>query len=189
MSKSVLIIDDRPMRPYLHLTEDIVYKLQQLPNVNCRTSAEGVNFEEYDVIAIHKSYATSNNLVNTLDKTISNGSKYIVYFSGGISQQAITRGGHQAIIGSDVFYSKHLFPFCEQLINDEDIQLFKLIYGLEQWRLPILMRLRQLNWMNPDGEYDKKITLQKEDIIEALGLDNKQIEELNLTINQLACRV
>lgn len=186
MPKRVLIIDDRPKRPFLHLPETTVRTIQQLQNVDLKASAKGVDFGAYDIIAIHKSYATSNNFGNMLDNLILDNAKYIVYFSGGISQQVINQNGHQAILGSEVFYSKNLLPFCEQLLSSEDIQLFKLIYGVDHWKLPILMRLRQIYWMDPKGE-DFRLDDERQDIIDALGLDNVQITMIEKIINKQAC--
>lgn len=182
MAHRIVIIDDRPNRPYLHLPKDTIEKLKNLPNVRFATSINDVNFDQFDVIAIHRSYVVSANLSEELDNLIKNASKYLILFSGGVNQQTVSNSGHKAILGSEVFYSSHLLPFCEDLSSDEDIQLYKLLYGIDTWRLPILMRLRQLYWLDPE-ENDTDIDDEKEEIEEALGIDS--IEALEAEITQL----
>ena len=46
------------------------------------------------------------------------------------------------------------------------------------------MRLRQLYWMDPKGEDLGIIDDEKQDIIEALGLNKEQIASLSHIINQ-----
>ena len=180
MPHEIVIIDDRPIRPYLHLSDDIIGKLKNLPNVLFATSINDVDCEQYDVIAIHRSYVVSANLSEELDNFVKNDSKYLILFSGGVSQQTISNRGHKAILGSEVFYSSRLLPFCENLSSEEDIQLYKLLYGIDTWKLPILMRLRQLYWLDPDKD-DTDIDDEKEEIEEALRIDSIETLEAELT--------
>ena len=182
MPHRIVIIDDRPNRPYLHLPEDTIGKLKNLPNVHFANSKNDVDCDQFDVIAIHRSYVISANLCEELDNLIKNTSKYLILFSGGVSQQTVSNRGHKAILGSEVFYSSHLLPFCEDLSSEKEIQLYKLLYGIDTWKLPILMRLRQLYWLDPDEE-DTDIDDEKEEIEEALGIDS--IEALEADITQL----
>lgn len=186
MPHKIVIIDDRPNRPLLHLSEESFQTLKELPNVQFVTSKEEVDCSQFDVIAIHRSYVVSANLGDEFDNLIKNNSKYVVFFSGGVSQQTITDKGHKAILGSEVFYSPNLLPFCEDLDSDEDVQLYKLLYGIDSWRLPIMLRLRQLYWLDPD-EDDTDIDDEKEEIQESLGIDT--VDELEKEIKKLIVTV
>ena len=139
MSHRIIIIDDRPNRPALHLPDQVIGELKSLPNVQFATSINEVDLDQFDIVAIHRSYVVSANLSEELDKLVKSSSKYLILFSGGVSQQTVSDSGHKAIIGSEVFYSSHLLPFCKDLSSDEDIQLYKLLYGIDSWKLPILL--------------------------------------------------
>ena len=180
MPHRIVIIDDRPNRPYLHLPKSLIDKLKNLPNVHFATNINDVDCDQFDVIAIHRSYVVSANLSEELDNLIKDASKYLILFSGGVSQQTVSNRGHKAILGSEVFYSSHLLPFCEDLSSEEDIQLYKLLYGIDTWKLPILMRLRQLYWLDPDEE-DSDIDDEKEEIEEALGIDSSIVLETEIS--------
>ena len=182
MPHKIVIIDDRPNRPLLHLSAETFQNLKDLPNVQFVTKKEEVDYTQFDVIAIHRSYVVSANLGDELDNLIKNDSKYVVLFSGGVSQQTITDRGHRAILGSEVFYSSHLLPFCRDLASDEDVQLYKLLYGIDTWRLPIMLRLRQLYWLDPD-EDNTDIDDEKDEIQETIGIDSAR--ELEIEIKKL----
>lgn len=183
MSKSIVIIDDRPNRPSLHLPEDAIRQLHSLPNVRFASSIGDLDLKQFDVIAIHRSYVVRAKLFNELDKLIKDYSKYLILFSGGVSQQTISERGHKATIGSEVFYSSNLIPFCQDIQETESIQLYKLLYGINSWELPILMRLRQLYWMDPEEE-NGDVEDEREDIEDTLGISS--YDELNNRIAQLA---
>ncbi len=186
MPHKIVIIDDRPNRPLLHLSAESFRTLKALPNVQFVTSKEKVDCGQFDVIAIHRSYVVSANLGDEFDNLIKNNSKYVIFFSGGVSQQTITDKGHKAILGSEIFYSPHLLSFCKDLDSDEDVQLYKLLYGIDTWRLPIMLRLRQLYWLDPDKD-DTDIDDEKEEIQESLGIDTA--DELEKEINKLIVAV
>ena len=181
MPKRIAIIDDRPNRPYLHLSEDVIKQLQKLPNVQFFPGIEDVDLEQFDIIAIHRSYVINNNLMNVLDSLLKNNAKYLVLFSGGVSQPTVTEKGHKATVGSEVFYSPHLYPFCQELTEIDEIQLYKLLYGIGSWKLPILMRLRQLYWLDPD-EDDPDIDDEKEEIEDALDINTPEELEKNIQL-------
>lgn len=180
MPHRIVIIDDRPNRPFLHLPEDTIKRIKSLPNVNFATSIKDVDYDQYDVIAIHRSYAIRANLDNELDNQIKN-KKYLILFSGGVSQPTISNKGHKATLGSEVFYSSHLLPFCEDISSsEEDIQLFKLLYGVDTWKLPILLRLRQLYWLDPNEE-DIDIDDEKENLEDTLRIYSIEVLESEIT--------
>lgn len=182
MPKRIVIIDDRPNRPYLHLSEDEIKQLYSLPNVHISSGIESVDIEQFDIVAIHRSYVVSANLFNKLDSVGNNNAKYLILFSGGVSQPTVTDKGHKATMGSEVFYSEHLLPFCKELSESDDVQLYKLIYGIEIWKLPILMRLRYLIWLDPN-EDSLDIDDEKEEIEDALNIS--AIDDVNNTIKLL----
>ena len=87
-----------------------------------------------------------------------------------------------AVVGSELFYSKNLIDFCKDLSDTDSIQLYKLIYGVNQWQLPLLARLRQLIWMDPSGG-DFDYSQERKSIMNSLSLNS--IDEISEAINRL----
>lgn len=181
MPKRILIIDDRPTRPTLHLPAVVIEQLKQLPNVSLVSSIDESDYEAFDILAIHRSYVISAKLSDRIDAFLQNNSKYLILFSGGISQSIVSEKGRKAILGSESFYSSHLLPFCQELSECEDVQLYKLLYGVESWKLPLLLRLRHLCWIDPDNS-DIDIEDEKDEIEDVLQMHS--IDEVDKAIKQ-----
>ena len=180
MPKRILIVDDRPKRPSLHLNKEELDDLRSLVTMSETLEVEGL--EQYDLVAIHRSYVINKGLGDQLDNLINNNGIYVVLFSGGIGQPTISNKGHMAVVGSELFYSKNLIDFCKDLSDTDSIQLYKLIYGVNQWQLPLLARLRQLIWMDPSGG-DFDYSQERKSIMNSLSLNS--IDEISEAINRL----
>ena len=183
MSRKILIIDDREKRPYLHLPVEVVDTIKSLPGVSFQSGVHGVSLDDYDIIAIHGSYMKTQGLFDSLRAL----GTYLIIFSGGISETTSSARGRIVTMGSEVFYSNKLLPFCRNVIEGEaEIQPFKLIYGIDGWQLPMFMRLRQLDWLdkendNFDAEEEKK-ELMGMLSVESIKEVERKIHELSLGI-------
>ena len=180
MPKEILIVDDRPKRPSLHLDTEELDELRSL--VTMSETLEVEDLEQYDLIAIHRSYVINKGLGDQLDNLIKKNGLYVILFSGGIGQPTITSNGHLAIIGSDLFYSKNLIDFCKDLSGTDSIQLYKLVYGVKKWQLPLYSRLRQLLWIDPSGS-NFDYSQERKSIMNSLQLNS--IDEIPKAINRL----
>lgn len=180
MSKKILIVDDRPKRPSLHLSEGELDDLRSL--VVMTETSDDEDMGQYDLIAIHRSYVINKGLSDKLDYLIKTKGVYVILFSGGIGQPTISSNGHMAIIGSDLFYSKNLIDFCKDLSVADSIHLYKLVYGVSKWQLPLYARLRSLLWIDPDcADFD--YYLERKSIMNALSL--KSTDAILEAINRL----
>ena len=182
MQRRILIVDDRPKRPSLHLSTEELEDLRSL--VTMSETLEVEDLEQFDLIAIHRSYVINKGLSDRLDNLMRTKGLYVILFSGGIGQPTISCKGHMAIIGSDLFYSKNLIDFCKDLSGADSIQLYKLVYGGNKWQLPLLARLRQLIWMDPTGA-DFDYSQERRSIMNSLPLIST--DEIPEAINRLVC--
>ena len=180
MQRRILIVDDRPKRPSLHLCTEELEDLRSL--VTMSETLEVEDLEQFELIAIHRSYVINKGLSDRLDNLIRTKGLYVILFSGGIGQPIISYKGHIAILGSDLFYSKNLIDFCKDLSVADSIQLYKLVYGVNKWQLPSLARLRQLIWMDPTGA-DFYYLQERRSIMNSLSLNST--DEIPEAINRL----
>lgn len=180
MPRRILIVDDRPKRPSLHLNAKELDALRSL--VTMSETLEVEDLEQYDLIAVHRSYVINKGFGDHLDSLIKKNGLYVILFSGGIGQPTISSNGHMAIIGSDLFYSKNLIDFCKDLSGSDSIQLYKLVYGVGKWQLPLYARLRQLQWIDPSG-FDFDYSQERKSIMNSLLLNST--DEIPEAINRL----
>jgi hypothetical protein len=154
MPKKILIVDDRPLRRQSLLKEEWGC-IDSLCNVTIMTSLPPKdNVESYDIIAIHRSYVMSHECYDYMHNMIRKDGKYVIFFSGGNNQYVLEESGRLLTLPVTDFYSQNLYPFCEELSREDDIRLMKLIYGIERWKLPILLKIRDLIWQDPEKEND-----------------------------------
>lgn len=154
MSKKILIVDDRPLRRQ-NLLNDVWNNISSLDNVKhmtCMPSEDEV--ESFDIIAIHRSYVMSHEYYDYLTRLVKTKDKYVILFSGGISQYLLEESGKLLTLPVTDFYSENLYLFCSELDVSDDIRLMKLVFGTERWKLPILMKMRELMWLDPEEEND-----------------------------------
>lgn len=151
MGYRFLIIDNRQERAK-SLIGDQWDDLSTLPNVTILDSLpEQQRIEEFDVIGVHGSIIKEKDKNDLLNQLVAK--KYVIVFSGAESQVVLLNNAHLLKMPAISFYSHKLIPFCNYLdsIENQQIQLLALIYGLEHCRLPILLQLRQLLWQFPEN--------------------------------------
>lgn len=170
--RRILIVEDRTQRMEQMFGLDNLSVLEKLDGV---TLAEALpeDYANYNVIAIHRSYMDRNNLNSALFRFIDDKSRRLIVFSGGNSRQEIYMKGRLLILPARDFYSDKLIPFLKDILQDDaELSLAKLIYG-DNWELPILAKIRNLEWQIEDG-ID---TFVKEDSMyelrESIGLDDR----------------
>lgn len=186
MGKRIIIIDNRQSRAQNWMKErwDTLCNLH--PNLTCVDSITDCDdLSSYDVIAVHGSYVTEHNYgerFHNLEKD-----KYVVYFSGGFSIVRL-ENEHLLKIPAIQFYSSHLIPFCSYVLNladDEEVNLSMLVYGVEHWRIPQLIKLRDLVWRFPD-ENTRPNWVDREEtrLMNKLSVTSLDIDTLSTVINQ-----
>ena len=195
--KKTIIIDDRSERKKLHLSDASVSQLELLEKKELLTLSDGNGFDsisskldKYDLIAIHRTFLTNSNIFNELIDYIKNKKKWVIIFSGGITQNTILLNGRQLNINSSDFYTERLPPFIETFGNEPDLAnpLLSFLYG-ESWRLTFLLQYRYLLWEYDDPEdiedsYNTFDIAKEEEIRTALWLDGnyRTLEEVSKEI-------
>jgi hypothetical protein len=105
-------------------------------------------------------------------------------YSGGISQYQLEESGKFLTLPVTDFYTNDLYLFCSDLLVSDDVKLMKLIFGIEKWKLPILMKIRELMWLDPEEENDDFQDQISELQIEAGVTDLTCIDNLISTLMQ-----
>lgn len=175
MGYRILIIDNRQQRAQT-LMGDQWDVLQDIPNVDLIDSIpEQQTIEEYDVIGIHGSLIKEKDKNDLLNQLVAQ--KFVIVFSGAESQVVLLNHGHLLKMPAVSFYSHKLIPFCNYLdsLEDPQIQLLALIYGIEHCRLPMLLQLRQLIWQFPEGQRRYADRLKIESLKSTLGITDVSV--------------
>lgn len=175
MGYRFLIIDNRQQRAQ-SLVGDQWDDLLTLPNVTmCDGFPEQQVIEEFDVIGIHGSLIKEKDKNDLLNQLIAK--KYVIVFSGAESQVVLLNNGHLLKMPAVSFYSHKLIPFCNYLdsLDDPQIQLLALIYGIGHCRLPMLLQLRQLLWQFPEGQRRYADRLKIESLKSTLGIADEDV--------------
>lgn len=175
MGYRFLIIDNRQQRAQSLMGEQWD-DLPTLPNVTmCEGIPEQRVIEESDVIGIHGSLIKERDETDLLNQLVAQ--KYVVVFSGAESQVVLLNNGHLLKMPAVNFYSHKLIPFCNYLdsIEDSQIQLLALIYGIEHCRLPMLLQLRQLIWQFPEGQRRYAEKLRIDSLKSTLGITDVSV--------------
>ena len=173
--KRVLIIEDRPLRRNSLLGEELLERLKSLSNVVLSESLPE-DYSSFDVIAIHKSYMDRNALSSKLIATLSDKQKRLVVFSGGNYRQDLHFGGQLLVLSAKEFYSENLVSFIEELSVEEkcsDVILEKLVYGINNWELPVWAKIRNLEWLLQDDESNCFLEDQIDDLRKSLGISQE----------------
>jgi len=195
--KKVIIIDDRQDRKRRHLSEESLDELYGLVengmltiSVEISESIDNLHNElmGYDLIAVHRSYLTNNGIFNDVTDFINKHNKYLIVFSGGISQNTMLCKGHQLNINSKDFYTPKLSYFIKYFCsNDMQSPLLELLYG-NSWRLTLLLQYRYLIWNYDDVDDidDKKDANLAEKLQTALWGEcyTKSLDGINKEIEQ-----
>lgn len=176
--RKTIIIDDRPERKKLHLSEDSISQLEKLVERGILTLSDGEGYESdfskldgYNLIAIHRTFLTNLNIFNEfIDYIKKDRDKWIIIFSGGNTQNTILLNGRQLNISSSDFYTERLTSFIEEFCKETDLAnpLLSFLYG-QSWRLTLLLQYRYFLWQYEDlEEIDEKgdnIDIAKEEEI------------------------
>jgi hypothetical protein len=158
--KKTIIIDDRPERKKLHLSDNSIFQLEKLEKNGILTLSDGIGYESdfsqldgFDLIAIHRTFLTNLNIFNEFVDYIKKRDKWVIIFSGGNTQNTVLLNGHQLNISSSDFYTEKLAPFFEEFVNESNMTnpLLSFLYG-ESWRLTLLLQYRYLLWEYEDLE-------------------------------------
>jgi hypothetical protein len=200
--KAILLIEDRYQRQkvFFNNYEDL-NEIEGLNNsidnkenqalVGGLTTIDECNrlLGDYHLIILHRSYI-DNSKINTVEKYAKNNNKDLILFSGGIDQSNYSKEEESQIllINSRDFYSDNLIPFLNGYISGDINNLLYLLYG-DNWRLPYLLRYRQLL---VNQKYGDKIgeDINEEEfytIKEVLNYADKDIpiEKINNEVNSI----
>ena len=141
----------------------------------------------YDLIAIHRSYLIKHGIYNALLEYIKPRNKYLIVFSGGVSQNTVLNKGFQLTVNSSDFYTEKLPSFIEEFCKDEAIKspLLKYLYG-DSWKLTLLLKYRYFLWAYEDIDDmdDEKDESEVDELKHVLWTDNEPetLDEINKEI-------
>lgn len=151
-----IIIEDRVDRQQKQLTEEQRERLGQLADIYSELPGyeEGKEydfsvFDNYNIVAVHRTLLARTNLINEFRDYVKNKKKTSIIFSGSITQQLVTNGGNTLAVEATVFYQS-IVTFLETYDGSQNFPLYRFLYGNE-WELPFLLRFRFLKWKEKDG--------------------------------------
>ncbi len=200
--KAILLIEDRFQRQKvffnnyedLNEIEGLYNSIDNKENqalVSQLTTIDECNrlLRGYHLIILHRSYI-DNSKINTVEKYAKNNNKDLILFSGGIDQSSYSKEDESQIllINSKDFYSDNLIPFLKGYISGDVNNLLYLLYG-DNWRLPYLLRYRQLLVNQKNGDIiGEDIDEEEFDTIkEVINYKDKDIgiEKINDEVNSI----
>ena len=198
--KKVLILDDRIERKKTHMTDAALKQLSFCVSSGWLNTITGEGVEEdksfqycsdYSMLAFHKSWLDSNNLLSEIERYAKDSKKLLIIFSGGISQTLLLNDYKDLRANSSDFYTDKLPDFIERYATSNIEQpLLLLLYG-EVWKLPIYMKYRQLLWKGlPESNEDDVFLLNYESILKEFGESTSAdiLHKLNIAINKLTIK-
>lgn len=169
--RRLLIVEDRTHRRDQMLSREDLASLEEMPNVTLSESLPD-EYTEFDVIAVHRSYMNRNNLTSELISFIKDEKKRLIVFSGGNTRQEIHEEGRMLFLSAGEFYSDKLIPFIQDVSSEDSVlSLAKLVYGIDNWELPILANIRNLEWQICDGVKTDDKEYEIDDLRESLNLE------------------
>lgn len=186
-----VIIDDRKERKHQFwdsVKEEYAEMLCQKGVLDIREVIGAVDeIEEFQVIAVHESLLKeTDQLVEFIDHAKTR-KKLLILFSGGVTHNGIYDSGRLMKINAADFYNKVL-PFVEENQNKDNIQqpLLHFLYGTN-WRLPLLLRYRDLIWNyeNAINDPEENPDYQTEEEIRAILLPGDDVISLKWIEDEL----
>lgn len=155
MSK-ILIVDDRVNRQLQQFGKSNVNLISgncdnrtSLPDYEKESSYDFENkLNGYSLIAVHLSWLKENRIQNEIIDYAKKNSKYLIVFSGGISQTNMIEK-YILFLNSKDFYSENLVNLVSSELDDKC--LYKVLYG-DKWELCLLLRYRQIIWLYSNEE-------------------------------------
>ena len=140
-------------------------------------------FDNFSLLILHRSYLSDNGLLNVIEEYSKNNNKFLIIFSGGVSQNLILNNRMRLNINSANLYTSSFPSFIRSYINgDIDEPLLQLLYG-DNWKKVLLINLRNLCWIPDPSKSVKKL---KGSYSRALGIaqDNISVEQINKLIDK-----
>lgn len=185
----VLVIEDRPERRKSIMSNNDFSELEKLKDKGWVTLDTKLPISkdelisvlsQYDLIAIHRSWMAQAGVGNVIEEFITNENKFLITFSGGITQNLLMNNRKRLNINSVDFYQRNLIAVIERYANDECSEpLLELLYG-RSWKLPLLMQYRNILWLG-----GQTFNQEKEFALREL-LDDNATDELKMEfINDL----
>ena len=168
-----IIIDDRKERKHQFwddVKKEQATRLCQKGVLDIQETITTGTFDElegFPLITIHESLLKEKDWLSDVINYAKGRKKLLILFSGGITHNGIYDSGRLMRINAEDFYKKVL-PFVEENQNNDKIQLplLQFLYGAN-WRLPLLLRYRDLIWNyesalddpeeNPDYQTEEEI--------------------------------
>lgn len=184
----VLIVDDKKnrMRDFLSKDEKILdyinYKIDEgLIVVRDSLPEEDVceYVSKFGIVAIHSSYWENYSFKSELYEYIIGNEKYLIKFSGGITQNTIHNNGRSLDVDVRYFYSGKLKYFLENYFCGVDLPqpLLFFLYG-DSWRLSLYLEYRHLVWQKSNDSLIKSRTRNLRRVLGENAEDiDKSIEE------------
>ena len=189
-----LIIDEREKRKYQFWDEKDEKKEEELHRKGLLDIREEIGtlgeLEGFSVIAVHESLLKETGRFKEVIDYAKKKQNLLVLFSGGITHNGIYDSGRLMKINAADFYNKVLL-FVEENQNEDNIQqpLLHFLYGTN-WKLPLLLRYRDLIWnygsaidddsdKNPDyqtGEEIREILLSGDDAISLEWIEDELVK-------------
>lgn len=182
--KYCIIIEDRVERQQKQLTDEQRERLSQLADIYSELPGyeEGKEydfsaFDDYKIVAVHRSLLAKTNLINEFMDYAKNKKKASIIFSGSITQQLVTNGGNTLAVEATVFYQS-IVTFLKTYDGGQDFPLYRFLYGNE-WELPFLLRFRFLKWKEKDGTLQRQERAELQSLLKVCKGDyEKRIKEL-----------
>lgn len=148
----VLVMDDRQTAQEISLGEMQMKRLRSLSNVKLIYGYEyvagAVASAEQKVLAFHRDFLMENGWLDDVVREAMEASRYLVLFSGSVSENMLFENGRVLRMNAEDFYSERTVSFFASLqnVSDEEHLLLKLLYG-DDWAVPFAFRWRHLRWM------------------------------------------
>ena len=135
---------------------------------------------QFDLIAIHRSWMAQTGLGNEIEEYSKNESKFLITFSGGITQNLLMNNRKRLNINSIDFYKHNLIEVIERFVNNNEEcsePLLELLYG-KSWKLPLLMQYRNILWLGGKA-FSQKEEFALRELIVKDAFDELKIEFIN----------
>ena len=110
----VFILDDRVDRINNHMSQTAINELKGLcdsgnlmmkNDMPSNSEELSILFNEYSMLILHRSWMSDKGLINNIETYVNNNKKYLIIFSGGISQNLILNSRMHLSINSSNLYS------------------------------------------------------------------------------------
>ena len=190
----VLIIEDRPERRKTIMRDNDFSELEKLKDKGWVTldTKLPISKEElisvlsqYDLIAIHRSWMAQTGIGNVIEDFLANENKFLITFSGGITQNLLMNNRKRLNMNSTDFYKHNLIEVIERFVNDNEEcsePLLELLYG-RSWKLPLLMQYRNILWLGGQAfNQEKEFALRE--LLDVNAVDELKMEFINNLIEK-----